>query len=398
MSAVKKAKPTKKTTTKARGAGSQKTLASQLAQYERVGLMLQGGGALGAYQLGVYRALDEAGCTPDWLCGLSIGAINGALIAGNEPGRRVARLEAFWDRISSPSIFPADSPDVPMPSWMQALSAWGTMTFGQPGFFRPRSVNPWLSQANDETATSLYETEALRATLLELVDFDWLNDRKRNSMRLSVGAVAVETGNYRFFDSKIERIEPAHIMASGALPPALPMVKIGDHHYWDGGIISNTPLQYVLDQEDDLRTLIFQVDLFSARGALPTKMSQVLTRHKDIMYSSRTRQATTAFKRILTLRRQLADALKRVPANKLRAGEAALMHDYADAGVANLVQLIYQGKELKSDNKDYEFSVQAIRTHINAGLSDAKRTLEMPNWFDVPDPEIGVVEHDIHRV
>jgi NTE family protein len=285
----------------------------------------------------------------------------------------------------------------PMQGWLNAASAWVTLNFGQPGFFAPRSVNPWLAGDDAENATSFYDTVELRKTLLQLVDFDWLNDRKRNGIRLSVGTVEVETGNNHFFDTQHEILGPEHIMASGALPPALPMVKIGDKYYWDGGIVSNTPLQYLLDQEDDLRTLVFQVDLFSARGALPKQMTQVLTRQKDIVYSSRTRQATTAFKRILSLRRQLADALKRVPTKNLRPGEAAIMRDFADAGVVNLVQLIYQSKHNETDSKDYEFSGSSMRAHAAAGHDDASRTLAMPHWFDLPTSDEGIVEHDIHR-
>jgi NTE family protein len=186
-------------------------------------------------------------------------------------------------------------------------------------------------------------------------------------------------------------------MASGALPPALPMVKIGDDYYWDGGIVSNTPLQYLLDEDDDVSSLVFQVDLFSAQGDLPRQMAQVMARQKDIIYSSRTRQATTGFKRVLSLRRHLADALSRVPARLLKPGERELMEDYADAGVVNLVQLIYTGKKNASDSKDYEFSRDSMREHEAAGYTDTRRTLAHRDWFDLPSAEDGIAEHDVHR-
>jgi NTE family protein len=373
------------------------TAAQQATRYQRVALMLQGGGALGAYQVGVYKALAEANCVPSWVCGVSIGAINGALIAGNAPDKRVQRLEEFWSLIAGRSAGPLAQSSDPFRGWANAASAWMTMTMGQPGFFRPRLMNPWLGDASapgTAQSTSLYDTSELRHTLERLVDFERLNS---GETRLSVGAVNVATGNNVFFDTQHERIGPEHIMASGALPPALPMVKIGPDHYWDGGIVSNTPLQYMLDAEEDISSLVFQVDLFSAKGDVPRNMSEVASRQQDITYSSRTRQATTGFKRVLSLRRQLADALQRVPAGRLRAGEAALMRDYADAGVVNLVHLIYQAKHFEGDTKDYEFSRESVVTHSQAGYADTQATLAHPDWLTPPDAQDGMAEHDIHR-
>jgi NTE family protein len=370
-------------------------IAVKASRYQRVALMLQGGGALGSYQVGVYKALAEAQCLPSWICGVSIGAINGAIIAGNAPEKRVERLQEFWSQVASRSGSPFgfDMPSGPLQDWSNALSAWMTITMGQPGFFKPRTLNPWLA-SQGEDATSLYDTSELRETLIRLVDFDRLNN---GEMRLSVGAVNVATGNNVFFDTAKIRLEPEHIMASGALPPALPMVKIGDDFYWDGGIVSNTPLQYLLDEDDDISSLVFQVDLFNAQGSVPTQMAQVAARQKDITYSSRTRQATTAFKRVLSLRAQLADALKRVPAKLLRPGELERMQDYADAGVVNLIQLIYQGKKGESDNKDYEFSPESMREHVHTGYIDTAATLAHPEWFDLPPANTSIAEHDIHR-
>jgi NTE family protein len=364
------------------------------ASYDRIALMLQGGGALGAYQVGVYKALVEANCMPSWVCGVSIGAINGAIIAGNTPDKRVAKLEEFWSLVTRRANWPQPPTHDAARAWTSAASTWMTITMGQPGFFKPRLNLPWTSSPDAGHATSLYDTSQLRDTLLGVVDFDLLNS---GTTRLSVGAVNVETGNNIFFDTQHERLTPEHIMASGALPPALPMVKIGNAHYWDGGIVSNTPLQYLLDQEEDLSALVFQVDLFNARGPLPANLQQVAARQKDIIYSSRTRHATTAFKRVLSLRKQLADALQRVPASRLHPGEAELMHDYADAGVVNLVQLIYQSKPYESDTKDYDFSSELMQTHSQAGYADTVATLEHPDWLAKPSAHDGVVDHDVHR-
>jgi NTE family protein len=380
----------KSTTQKPAAAKTQKSKSA----YDRVALMLQGGGALGAYQVGVYKALAEANCLPDWVCGVSIGAINGAIIAGNKPEQRVAKLEEFWSLVTRRANWPESPTNDAVRAWTSAVSTWMTITMGQPGFFKPRFNFPWSSSTDAGHATSLYDTAQLRDTLLSVIDFDLLNS---GTTRLSVGAVNVETGNNIFFDTQNERLTPEHIMASGALPPALPMVKIGDAHYWDGGIVSNTPLQYLLDQEEDMSALVFQVDLFNAKGTLPANLQQVAARQKDITYSSRTRHATTAFKRVLSLRKQLADALQRVPASRLRPGEAELMHDYADAGVINLIQLIYQSKPYESDTKDYDFSSELVQTHSQAGYADTVATLAHPDWLAKPSAHDGVVDHDVHR-
>jgi NTE family protein len=261
----------------------------------RVALVLQGGGALGAYQAGVYQAMHEAGIEPDWVSGVSIGAINAAIIAGNPPNRRLRQLEAFWELITSRKIWPFTPDGDVFRKARNATSSLVTMATGQPGFFAPRFPNPWFSLPGARTATSYYDTAPLKQTLLDLVDFSLINGR---ATRFAVGAVNVITGNFIYFDNAHEQIEPDHVMASGALPPALPMIKIGTDYFWDGGIVSNTPLQHLLDVDDRVNTLVFQVDLFSARGVLPRDIEDVMGRHKDIMYSSRTRYNTDVYRRI----------------------------------------------------------------------------------------------------
>lgn len=370
------------------------TIPEIAAQYDRVALVFQGGGALGAYQAGVYEALAEAGCEPSWLSGVSIGAVNAAIIAGNEPGRRLQRLEQFWQIISGRKIWAYTPEGDFFRDIRNRTSSWMTMTMGQPGFFKPRFPNPWFELPGAEGATSFYDSSELKKTLEMLIDFDVLNDGKK---RFSVGAVNVRTGNFVYFDTDNIRIGPEHIMASGALPPALPAIRIEGEYYWDGGIVSNTPLQYLLDQEEDRSSLVFQVDLFSARGVLPRSMPDVLSRHKDIMYSSRTRQNTDNFKRIHGLKMKLLSALKRVPKDQLTPEEEELIADYSDAGVVNIVHLIYQHKNYEGHAKDYEFSGTSMREHWDMGLEDTKRTLRHTEWLLPPFTDEAVAIHDLHR-
>jgi len=370
------------------------TIPEIAAQYDRVALVFQGGGALGAYQAGVYQALAEAGCEPTWLSGVSIGAVNAAIIAGNEPSRRLQRLEQFWQIISGRKIWAYTPEGDFFRDIRNRTSSWMTMTMGQPGFFKPRFPNPWFELPGAEGATSFYDSAELKKTLEMLIDFDVLNDGKK---RFSVGAVNVRTGNFVYFDTDNIWIGPEHIMASGALPPALPSIRIEGEYYWDGGIVSNTPLQYLLDQEEDRSSLVFQVDLFSARGVLPRSMPDVLSRHKDIMYSSRTRQNTDNFKRIHGLKMKLLSALKRVPKDQLTPEEEELIADYSDAGVVNIVHLIYQHKNYEGHAKDYEFSGTSMREHWDMGLEDTKRTLRHSDWLLPPFTDDAVAIHDLHR-
>jgi NTE family protein len=364
------------------------------ASYQRIALVFQGGGALGAYQGGVYTALDEAGCAPNWLSGVSIGAINAAIIAGNRPEDRLDRLRQFWNLVSGRKIWAYTPEGDHFRAMRNLTSAWMTVTMGQPGFFKPRGVNPWLNPIGASGATSYYDSEQLRDTLRGLIDFDLLND---GAKRLSVGAVNVRTGNFVYFDTLHDRIEPEHIMASGALPPALPAVKIEGEYYWDGGIVSNTPLQYLLDQTDSRSTLVFQVDLFSARGPLPRDMRDVMGRHKDIMYSSRTRYNTDVFTRLYGLKQQLRDTLSRLPAERRTQDEQRLLDELETLAPVNIIHLIYQQKSYEGHAKDYEFSGTSMREHWQAGYEDTRRTLKHRAWLVQPDAAEGVLVHDLHR-
>jgi NTE family protein len=360
----------------------------------RIALVLQGGGALGAYQAGVYQAMHEAGLEPDWVSGVSIGAINSAIIAGNPPERRLERLKAFWERITDRRVW-THTPDGDIfRQARNATSSLFTVMLGQPGFFEPRKNNPWFAFAGAKDATSYYENAPLRETLLELVDFDLINEKR---CRFSVGAVNVLTGNFTFFDNASHEITPEHVMASGALPPAFAPVQIGTDYFWDGGIVSNTPLQHLLAQDDSTNSLVFQVDLFSATGPLPRTIQDVMGRHKDILYSSRTRQVTDMFQRLQRWKTRAYHALLKVPENDLTEDERQMRDKLASLPKATILQLIYQQKAYEGNAKDYEFSGTSMREHWQSGHEDTRRTMQRSDWLTMPSDNTSIATHDIHR-
>jgi NTE family protein len=359
-----------------------------------ISLVLQGGGALGAYQAGVYQALHEAGLEPDWVVGVSIGAINSALIAGNPPERRLERLEEFWNTVTARDPY-LMWPEGDAPRKLRnAFSAMNAMLFGQPGFFKPSPTNGWLAQRGSRAATALYDTSPLHKTLQKLVDFELIN---AGQTRFAVGAVDIETANFAYFDNADIQISAEHVMASGALPPALPMVRIGKNYYWDGGLVSNTPLQHLLDNCGAQNTLVFQVDLFSASGDIPRDMPEVLSRQKDIQYSSRTRMTTDHFKETHRLRQALLEALVLVPEDKLSAAQKAQMADLEHLPAINIMQLIYRQKAYEGDAKDYEFSRLSMQDHWRSGYFDTRNTLAHKDWLVMSDIGDGITTHDIHR-
>ncbi len=360
----------------------------------RLALVLQGGGALGSYQAGVYQALHEAGLEPDWVSGVSIGAVNAALIAGNRVEKRLEALRTFWHRVTDRTIWPFTPDGDIYRATRNNISALTTTLFGQPGLFQPHKVNPWFLPAGAKDATSFYDNTPLKDTLAELVDFDLINSRYPH---FSVGAVNVLTGNFSFFDNDKDRISLAHVMASGALPPAFPMVEIGTDYYWDGGIVSNTPLAHLLAQDDDCNSLVFQVDLFSARGALPRTIQDVMERHKDIMYSSRTRQVTDMFARLQRWKTRAYEALILVPEELLSEEQRAMRDKLAKLPKATILQLIYQKKSYEGSARDYEFSPDSMHEHWSAGYDDTRQTLLRKDWLAMPPKGLGIVTHDVHR-
>jgi len=376
--------------------------------YETVVLVLQGGGALGAYQCGVYEGLDIAGVRPDWFAGISIGAINAALLAGNAPERRVKRLREFWQRISTPALpLPPQVFDwqrqwldaLPKYSPLQALAnSVGAMTalpHGQQGFFVPRLPPPYAATPGSNAATSFYSTAPLHATLEAFVDFDRINHA--SAPRLTLGAVNARNGNFVYFDNREMAIRVEHVLASGALPPAFAPVEIDGECYWDGGLVSNTPLEYVLDSAPRRDTLALQVDLWSARGELPRTLGDVLERQKDIQFSSRTRRGTDTAAEQQRLRLALGELIELLPGKRVPPALAGAFSAWTCTKVVNIVHLIYQAKSFEEQYKDYAFGPVAMSEHWSAGLGDMQRTLACPHYFALPSRDVGVVTHDIHR-
>ena len=336
-------------------------------KYDYIVLVLQGGGALGAYQAGVFEGMAEAGLAPNWVAGVSIGAINGALIVGNAVGHRTERLREFWDLVSSG--IPASAPTFfdPWHSAFNRTSAFLSATFGVPGFYTPRVPPPEFMPDGTPGALSRYDATPLKHTLERMVDFDLLNRPK--VVRYSAGSVNVTSGNSKYFDNSRERIGAAHVMASSALPPAFAPIEIEGEEYWDGGIVSNTPLWYVLDDSPDLKGLVVQVDLFSARGERPQNLDQVMERHKDIIYSSKTRFNTTRV----------------VEEMGATTGECRI----------DLVHMINRRYRYTSSSKDYEFSRATVNELWAAGLDAAQRTFAHPElWTGAQTPD-GIRVFDI---
>jgi NTE family protein len=342
-------------------------------------LVLQGGGALGAYQAGVYEALSESGFAPDWITGVSIGAVNAALIAGNPPEQRVARLREFWERVSSGVPLIAPSSLDPFRRSFNLMAATVAATFGVPGFFSPRVPPAWFAPDGTPEALSFYDTAPLRETLLELVDFDLVNARRT---RLAVGAVEVESGNSVYFDNYIDEtpILPEHVMASGALPPGFAPVAIGERLYWDGGLVSNSPLWYVLDDSPDLDALILQVDLFSAKGARPRNLDEVLERAKDIQYSSKTRFNTSRAKELEETSAALRRLLDRLPASLRGDPDVKLLAQGARERRLSVVHLINRRFDHSSHSKDYEFSRATVLALWEAGRDAVRQTTASAEW------------------
>jgi NTE family protein len=375
-------------------------------RHDRVALVLQGGGALGAYQAGVYQELAATPHHPDWVAGVSIGAINAALIAGNAPERRIERLSEFWHVVSSGMVLPSAamsaSPWAKLASELpqsrsafNQFSALWSAVLGIPGFYEPRLLPAWLRPEGTPEALGIYDPAPLRATLERLVDFDLINSRK---VRLSVGAVNVRSGNSQYFDNfDGVVIGPEHIMASGALPPAFPPVTIAGEAYWDGGIVSNTPLQYVLDMRGKDSLLAFQIDLFSARGKLPANLAGVQQRQKDILYSSRTRYNSNMAAGMGNARKAIHDALSRLPGELRDDPAMRQLCESLRTAPTDIVHLIYRKAAYELESKDYEFSRTSVLEHWQAGQRDLRDTIGHPDWLKSSGLDAGVTQYDLTR-
>ena len=338
---------------------------------DTVALVLQGGGALGSYQAGVIEALGEAGIDVDWVAGISIGAVNAAILAGNPPERRLARLKAFWEQATSalPS-FPipfGDTAREMVHEWSAAMVAWT----GVPGFFIPRMIPPALATPGSPGALSFYDSTPLKATLDSLIDWDLLNT---GPVRLSVGAVDVESGNFRYFDTTTERIDARHIMASGALPPGLPPIEIDGRHYWDGGLVSNTPLIHVLDHQS-APMLVFQVDLFPAAADMPKTIMDVMAREKEIRFSSRTRAITNERMKLRLEREAIRHLLAKLPEALRDDPDVRALSAQSDELPVSLVHLIYRANAWEGGSRDFEFSARSMREHWLAGRTAVAETM-----------------------
>jgi NTE family protein len=365
--------------------------------FERIALLLQGGGALGAYQAGAYQALAEADLHPDWIAGISIGAINAALIAGNPPEHRVERLREFWETITTPALGLPSIHGIQIKNEytlriINQVRSLGALFGGAPGFFTPRLPPPWLVPPETVDSLSFYDTAPLKKTLKRLIDFELIN---AGETHLSVGAVNVRTGNFVYFDSANCDIGPEHVIASGSLPPGFPATEIQGEYYWDGGLVSNTPLQWVLESAPRLDTLAFQIDLWNARGDVPRNLMESETRQKEIRYSSRTRAATDDFKKMQRLRRATAKLLAELPKDLRQTPEAEMLANVADEKVYNIVHLIYRAKSYEGTSKDYEFSRRTMEEHWKSGYNDTVRTLRHPEVLQRPDDYDGVTTFDL---
>jgi NTE family protein len=367
----------------------------QRTPFEQIALLLQGGGALGAYQAGVYEALAEVDLHPDWVAGISIGAINSAIIAGNPPKQRVDALRKFWHQVSASPLgipyFKGIEYDEAQHQFINQARAINTLVFGAPHFFVPRLPPPTIWPPGVPEKTSYYDNSQLRTTLERLVDFDRINS---GEMRFSVGAVEVRSGNFVYFDSKTHKIAFEHIAASGSLPPGFPATRIGDEYFWDGGLISNTPLEWVLDSRPRRDTLAFQVDLWNARGELPKDMVEVEVRQKEIIYSSRNRAATDRYRYVQKLRIALANLLKQIPEELRDGDDGKLLLGEATDKVCNVVHLIYRAKSYEGIAKDFEFSRRTMEDHWQTGYRNAQQTLANPQVLELPDRLQGVRTFD----
>jgi NTE family protein len=359
------------------------------AGYGQIVLVLQGGGALGAYQSGVYHALHEAGVEPDWVIGTSIGAINAALIVGNEPGNRLAALNEFWQRMSQRSIW---DPMMLLPQAGTALSYWQALSSGISGFFKPNFLaflNPHYPLGPEHAG--YYSTSELEATLNDLVDFSLIN---RSKPRLTVGAAQVRTSRMHYFDSHQTEITAKHIMASGALPPAFPAVRIDGELYWDGGILSNTPAEAIFDDHPRKNSLVFAVHMWNPTGPEPSTIWEVLHRQKNIQYSSRVATHITRQAQIHRLRHVIKELAMRIPEELRSREDIRELASYGCLTRMHFVRLLWPGHENEDHTKDVDFSSSGIRKRWQAGYDQTMRVIEQAPWQREIDPIEGVFLHE----
>jgi len=377
--------------------------ATRILPFERVALVLQGGGALGAYQAGVYQALHEANIGVDWLCGTSIGAVNGAIIAGNPPEQRVERLRDFWETVTTP---PVRIPNIPWFTelpwsgngharyWTNRISAFTTMLHGAPGFFSPRPLPPLHSSAESPDDVSYYDITPLKETLARLVDFELIND---DSMRFTVLATNVRSGARAYFDNREQKITEAHILASASLPPSFPPTEIDGEYYWDGSVVSNSPMQFVVDSRGRYTALVFQVDLWDENGEVPLDIPSANLRAMEIHSASRINVSLEQHRGTQKFRHALRTFLDQLPEKCQNDPEVRFLSEQARVKVATIVQLKYQSNKYETAGKMFEFSRLAMEEHWQTGYNDTKIALAEPAVFELPDVKEAARIFDVHR-
>jgi NTE family protein len=373
-----------------RGKGANGTADGQKSR-QQVVLVFQGGGALGAFQCGVYEALHEAGIEPDWIIGTSIGAINASLIAGNHAGDRLAALHRFWDRIAHPST-PASDIGFGWPQLTQTLAYWQTIWQGIADFFEPNGP-AFLGQHVPLGAdrAGYYSTAPLRRTLEELVDFTLFNECRP---RLTVGAAHVRTSRMRYFDSRDMALDARHIMASGALPPAFPPVRIDDELYWDGGILSNTPTEAVFDDVPRRSSLIFAVHMWNPVGPEPATIWDVLHRQKDIQYSSRVASHIARQRHQHRLRHVISELVRYIPEPARNSERVRDLAEYGCMTQMHVVRLLAPRLDHEDQTKDVDFSRKGIRERWQAGRAMTADAIARAPWREPADPLEGIVLHE----
>ena len=364
------------------------------AQHDHIACCFQGGGALGAYQVGVMQALHEAGYHPDWFCGTSIGAINAAIAAGNTVEDRIPKLEQFWSSIATQTMIDESflPTDILSQRFQNHMSAQTTLLYGQPGFFTPRLLPPTPGCHSEPQSLSFYDTSPLRSTLERVVDFDRINS---GHVRLSVGAVEIGSGKMTYFDSKETPLKPEHIMASGALPPGFPAIEIDGRFYWDGGLSSNSPIAYVLLKQQAASLLCFMVNLFDSNGLVPTTLDEIEKRKKDIEFASKYYNFVELQQEIHALKYTIHQLSKHIPEAKKKLTAIKNGLELGWNSSVSLVRFQYKGEDTELSSKDYEFSHQTITRHIQTGYNDGKKGVKKSPWLKPVSLGIGITCHDV---
>jgi NTE family protein len=356
----------------------------------QVVLVFQGGGALGAYHGGVYQALHEAGIEPNWVVGTSIGAISGAIIAGNEVGSRLDHLREFWDRVGRKPLWDG----TPFGQLAGNTASYVLSIFnGISGYYAPNRAIAWggLNALVGVDKAAFYTIDDLRQTVSNLVDFGRLNAAH---VRLTVGAVNVRTGKMHYFDSRSLPITIDHVLASGALPPGFPAIRIDGDPYWDGGLYSNTPIEVVFDDNPRRDSVVFSVQVFPIAGPEPESVWQVMSRQLDIQYASRADSHLPRQEHIHQLRHMVRELVRMLPDSQRESPEVKEMAGYGCGTYMHIVRI--NATPLKNEDylREIDFSAEGIQKRWRAGYADTMRTLDRRPWEVPIDPMVGVAVHD----